>query len=170
MAKDIALRDKQLLEAAANHYSGDEMEAKFGIPAAEAIMVVRRLLASRDVWDEIEQRKLIMGSLYKVKERLEENLDEVLDEPKLLGEYTKLINSLDRMIDKQKTVTDDELRQISAAQSNKMLHLIELAYYRARDLLIAEYGNFIDLKMIDGAFREGMKQAHAEIVDDEDSV
>lgn len=158
MAKDLALRDKQLLEAAANGYSGVQLEEKFGIPAAEAVLRVKELLRSTSVFDEIEQRQLSMFSLRKVKEQIEKSGIDVAN-PKHIEAYTKNILAIDRILNNMASITDDQLTKVTEAHAKKMLQMIEAAYSFARTKLKEEYGDFIDTQVMDEAFQEGLRIA-----------
>ena len=70
MSKAVSVIDDILLKAAAGGKSGDEIEEITGIPAAQALNKVKELLASRDVWNEMEQRQLLLAELHELKESL----------------------------------------------------------------------------------------------------
>lgn len=71
----LSLRDNMLLQAAADGLSGEEMEARYGIPAAEAVLRVREILKSRDIWSELEQEQLLLADLQKLKQKIMDRVD-----------------------------------------------------------------------------------------------
>ena len=156
---DLTLRDRKLLEHAANGYSGEEMQQALGIPAAQAIVRVRELLAAKDVWDQIEQRKLLMHSMFRLKEKLETDFEIDYTKPKEVEAYNKVVNTISSMLDKQGRISEDELRIVTEVQARELLRLVEAGYQRARQLLADEYANLVDLDEIDSAFQQGMREA-----------
>ena len=52
MGKEVAALDEILLRLAANGASADEIERQTGIPAAQAVMHIKKILQSRDIWTE----------------------------------------------------------------------------------------------------------------------
>lgn len=159
---DLTLRDRKLLEHAANGYSGEEMQQALGIPAAQAIVRVRELLAAKGVWDQIEQRKLLMHSMFRLKEKLETDFEIDYTKPKEVEAYNKVVNTISSMLDKQGRISEDELAVVTRAQAREMLRLVEAGYQRARDLLLEEYGGLVDVEMLDEAFQIGMHEALSE--------
>jgi len=153
--------------AAANGWSGNEMEAKFGIPAAQALVRVREMLAERfDVFDEIEQRRLAMTSVYKLKEQIEKASVDV-DNPKAIEAYLKVIKALDDLLSKQGKISDAELEVVTKAQARALLGLIEAAYGRVREWLLDEFSGLIDGKELDTRFHEALALAATQDSDDE---
>ena len=71
MATDLSPRDVALLQAAADGMSGNDMAKEFGIPAAKAILRVKELLRSYDIWTDIERRQLLMQEIYALKNKLQ---------------------------------------------------------------------------------------------------
>jgi len=171
MAKDVerydgglTLREKQLLKAAANGWSGLEIEREYGIPAAAALVQIRELLKARNIFSDIERKQLLLFSMFSLKEQIEnEALD--LDNPRSVEAYTKVIRSLNEMLEKQTAVTEEEMAQAARAQARALLGLIEAAYGRVREWLIAEFGD--DLAQIaDEKFHEALREIAAEEEDD----
>lgn len=161
MASQLSLLDRKLLDAAAIGMTGDEMEEEFFIPAAQAVARVRQLLGQKNIWDEIEQRKLMAHSLMQRKAEIEKVTIDV-ENPKHIEAYTKLILAIDRITDKPMKISEDELQRVGQAQAKAMLQMIEMAYGRARALLAEEFP-FLDLSDADAKFREGLREAALEI-------
>ena len=152
----LSLHDRRLLDLAANGASGEEIEQSLGIPAAEAIVRVREILRSRDVWDEVEKRQLLLHSAHKLKAKIEEAFD--AEDPKKIAGYLSTLRLVGEMLDKSGRLSDEELERVTKAQAMKMLQFIEAGYSRARELLATEYPN-VELEMIDNAFHAGMREA-----------
>jgi len=162
--KELALRDRSLLEAAANGMSAVEMSEKFGMSAIEAAARVRELLAEHSIWDEIEERKLLMQSLYFMKEKIE-NFDIDLgadNAPKFVESYMKLVTTINDLLERQNRISEEEMNAISKAQARVMMEIIAKGYMKARAWLEAEYGQFVQVAELDRVFEEGMLEASYE--------
>lgn len=162
MAKNLigpSLVDRKILDLFANGYTPNEVEEETYVPAATALQRARELLASIDLWDEIEQRRLLVHSMKKVKE-LMENAD--LTEPKLAQAYTNLLIAIDKTQEKVRTISEAEMEKLAAAQARQMIRLIEMSFSHARQLLSAEYPD-VDLGKIDDAFYTGLRENTLEI-------
>lgn len=110
----LSLQDRRLIDLAANGASPEEIENSLGIPAAEAVVRVREILRSRDVWDEVERRQLLLHSAHKLKAKIEEGLD--LDSPDHVRTYLATLKMVGEMLDKSGRLTDEELERVTRAQ------------------------------------------------------
>lgn len=155
-----SLLDQELLNMAANHKSPAQMEAELDIPAAQAAVRVRELLRSTDIWSEIEERRLLLHSLYSLKSRVEDNLD--LDNPKSVEALTKILDLIGKRLDSVSSITETELDRVTTVQARKLLQLVMAATDYARDLLGQEYPSNI-LDDVDHALQEGLRRAAEEI-------
>lgn len=167
MANDVektSLRDKKLLEIAANGGNGNEMQDITGMPAAEAVLRVKEILAvHRTAYDAYERRELAMLSLLRLKAQMErEGID--TNNPKAVEGYTKLNTAIDKMSLNNEKVSDEDLNKVTEAQARKLLMLIEAAYGYARTKLKDEYGDFIDMAVLDESFQEGLRRASQDVV------
>lgn len=165
MAKETthSLRDKQLLKLAANGASGQEMFEKTGMPAAQAILRVKEMLsAGRNAYDEMEQRELTLLSLKRMKAEIEDAGIDV-ENPKHIESYTKVNLAIDRISLNKDRISDEDLQKVTEAQARKLLQLVEAAYGYARTKLKDEYGDFIDMEVLDSAFHDGLRKASQEI-------
>jgi len=152
----IALQDKRLIDLAANGLSPEEIEKQTGVPGAEVVVRIRDILRSRDIWTDLERRQLLLHSAHKLKDKVERFLQ--ADDPKSVQMYLNTLKVVSDMLDKQGTISDDEIQQVTRAQAGAMMQMIEAGYGRARELLSEEYPN-VDMAMIDMAFKEGLREA-----------
>lgn len=164
MADTISLMDKKLLELAANGATGLEMQDVTGMNAAAAVQRVKELLSvNRTAYDAFERRELAMLSLLRVKAQMErEGLD--TGNPKHVESYTKLNTAIDKMSLNNEKVSETDLNKVTEAQARKLLQLVEAAYGYARLKLKEEYGDFIDLSVIDNEFQKGLVRAATDLV------
>lgn len=164
--KALTLRDEKLLSLAANGMSGEEIAAEIGISPEAAVLRVREIISSRDVWDDVEREKLLLQDLYNLKSRLEKNLDAIVSDPKMLEGYRRTLDLLGVTLERRSKVNDSDLEKVTQAQARKMLQLIEAGYGRARQLLSAEYAD-VDTTVIDAAFLSGMNAERVKIESEE---
>lgn len=154
------LLDQELLRMAANHKSPMQMEAELDIPAAQAAVRVRELLRSTDIWTEVEERRLLVHSMYALKDRLEGGLD--IDNPKSVEAYTKLLALIGTRLDTISQITESELDRVTSAQARKLLQLVMAATEYAREVLSQEYPESV-MDEIETALQEGLRRAAEEI-------
>lgn len=159
----LTLRDDRLLRAAANGWSGEDMAAEYDITAAQAIVRVKDILASRDPWTQIEKKQLLLHSAYALKETIEAAIASVdvgsTDRSiKVVEAYIKLLKTVSEVLDKQSSITESELETITRSQARALMQLVVAGYNRARDLLAEEYPD-VDLLILDEAFQVGMREA-----------
>lgn len=155
-----SLLDEELLRCAANNMSPAQMEAELDIPAAQAAVRVRELLRSRDIWTEVEERRLLLISMYNLKAKLERNLD--IDNPKHVESLTKLLDTIGKRLDSVSAITENELDRVTSAQARKLLQLVISATEYAREVLAQEYPESI-VEDVEVAFQEGLRRAAEEI-------
>lgn len=72
MATGLSLLDKHLLDRAAQGWSPAEIAQDTGWEPEKVYARVSELLKSRSVWDDLQQRQLLMHSVFVLKGRLEE--------------------------------------------------------------------------------------------------
>lgn len=156
MAKSkLSLLDKELLREAANGWTGTQMEEEHGAPAAWCVQRVADLLEEFDIWDEIQQRKLVVKSMQRLKEQVESNFDGT--DPKMLQSLTNLLGTMEQIMSKAKPVTDAEIEKMAVAQASQIIMIVESSFTRARQLLAKQYPE-VDLGEIDAVFYEALRE------------
>lgn len=164
MGTDVtSLMDKKLLELAGNGATGLEMQEVTGMPAGQAVLRVKDLLSvNRTAYDAFERRELAMLSLLRVKAQMEKaGID--TDNPKHVEAYSKLCTAIDKMSLNNEKVSDEDLQRVTEAQARKLIQLIEMAFGFARTKLKEEYGDFVDMSVLDEAFQEGLRKASTDV-------
>lgn len=149
-----------MLDLFANGATPQEVEEETGVPAMTALARARELLASTDIWDEMEQRRLLLHSLKKIKEQVEASMDH--SDAKIIQAYSNLTNGIDRIQSSARAITDAEMEKLAMAQAQQMIRLIEMSFSHARRLLAAEYPE-VDLGRIDDVFYEALHENAGEI-------
>ncbi len=162
MAKRLSLRDQNLLSRTLRGESPAAISEETGVDPVIIVNRVKEMLDSRDVFSEIEQRRILVYGLQDLYDRAIQFMDSFEFEDggqmaKMIGSITTIIESIDRLQSAQSKISDDELERAAAAQAAKMMQLIQLSYQRARELLSEEYPE-VDLELIDGAFQEGLRE------------
>lgn len=158
----LTLSDEKLLTLAANGRSAEEIGKELGMSPERALLRVRELLKSRDAWDDIEREKLLLHSIYDLKERLQRNIDVVVSDPKMLEGYRKTLELLGQTLERRSRINDDDIEKVTRTQGLLLMRLIEAGYSKARQLLAAEYPD-VDVTLIDSAFAQGMDEARIEV-------
>lgn len=154
----VTLMDKKVLNLAANGKSAEEIAEQTGIAPETVILRVKELIGSRNVWDNVERENLLLNSIYELKEKLEDNFQAVMGDPKLLENYRKTLEMLGQRLEARSQINEADLMRVSEAHARKMISLINAGYYAARKRLSSEYPT-VDLSMIDDAFNDGMGDA-----------
>lgn len=162
-SSELALRDRRLLDGAANNMSGEELAQISGMPPAQAVTRVREILKSRDIFDEIEKKKLVLHSVYSLKAKIEDYEAQVdIKNPKAAEAYLKVLEALDKMLDKQGKVSEAEMAAAAKAQAGMMAVIITKGYMKARGWLQEEYGGLVKMDELDEIFELGMREAALE--------
>lgn len=161
-SQELTLKDHQLLQLAANGKSPIEIAEETGIAPEAVALRIRELLSSRDIWNDLEREKLLIHSIYELKTRLEKNIDTVVFDPKLLKEYRGLLDLLGQRLEARTRITDADLEKVSKAQGLRLIHVVEIAYYKAREALIRAYPD-VDLEVLDNAMNLGLQEAAMEL-------
>lgn len=152
-----ALQKNMLLQAAADGLSGEEMEEKYGIPAAQCIIIVREMLKSRDVWSDVERKRLLLVDLQDLKIKLKNQLENEHDS----GDASVLLRTLreiGNILDKQTAISDEEINRVSSVQAKELMRLILAAFEGAKQYLSAEYPD-VSLVELEEVFQTKLLEA-----------
>ena len=158
----IALLDDVLIKAAAGGKSGVELERLTGIPAAQAVVHVKQLLASRNIWTEHEQRQLLLAELNQLKEVLTENALKSgdLDTQRLL---LKTLETIGKRLDSQQQELDENLIKLTEFQQGVLLRAMDAALEFAKAQLHERYPQ-ITRGELEELVAEGLLHAKGEIM------
>jgi hypothetical protein len=151
-----------LLRAAAAGKSGEEIERLTGIPAAQAVVHVKNLLARRDVWSEVEQRQLLVHELNGLKDSLLQNAVEFKD-PVSARLLLQTLQELGRRLDSQKSSLDADVLRLSEYQQGVMLRAMDAALNFAKRELRLNYPD-VSVDELDALVGEGLLRAKAELL------
>lgn len=160
--KTLTLRDEKLLSLAANGLSGEEIAAEVGMSPEAAILRVREIISSRDVWDDVEREKLLLQDIYNLKSRLEKRFDDIVGDAKMLDGYRKTLETLGLALERRSRISDEDLAKVTEAQARVLIQLVNAGYQAARAALVEEYPD-VDVKVIDAKFSEGLEIAAYEL-------
>lgn len=165
MAREVALIDDLLLRAAAGGKSGEELERATGIPAAQAVQHVKHLLASRDIWSQVEQQQLLLAELQELKESLQESAIRQgdADSARLL---LKTLETIGKRLDAQKLDVSEAMLRLSEYQSRVMIRAMDSALNFAKGQLAEQYPD-VDVVKLDELVADGLQRAKYEIMEEE---
>lgn len=167
MSKEVALLDDLLIKAAAGGKSGDEIERLTGIPAAQAVLHVKQLLATRDIWTEQEQRQLLLTELHELKDSLSHHAIKAGD-PDSARLLLKTLEVIGRRLDSQQQVLDENMIKLSQFQERVLLRAMDTALNFAKEQLGERYPD-ITKSELEELVADGLQKAKYEIVEDEHS-
>ena len=159
---ELTLLDDRLLQLAANGKSANEISEELSISPEKAVLRIREILGSRDIWSDLEREKLLMHSIYGIKEKLESNINTVTWDDKLLKQYLTLLDLLGKRLEARTKINEADLEKVSRAQGLRLIKLVEMGYYKARGLLAEQYPE-VDLVAIDAAMSDGLEEAALEL-------
>lgn len=158
---ELTLADDKLLKLAANGKSPNEIATETGMAPEKAVIRIREILNSRSLWSAAEQEQLLLHSIYDIKNRMEARIDAITGDPKLLKEYRGFLDLLGQRLSERTKINQADLDRVSRAQGMKLVHIVELAYYKARAELAQLYPN-VDLRAIDAVMQNGLEEAALE--------
>lgn len=161
---EVSLLDETLLRAAAAGKSGEEIERLTGIPAAQAVVHVKNLLARRDVWSDVERRQLLIHELNELKGSLQQNAVEFKD-PVSARLLLQTLSELGRRLDAQQVQVDEQVLRLSEFQQGILLRAMDAALGFAKRELAERYPD-VDSSVLDELVGEGLMLAKAELQDD----
>lgn len=165
MPKEVALLDDLLIKAAAGGKSGDEIERLTGIPAAQAVLHVKQLLATRDIWTEQEQRQLLLSELHELKDSLSNHAIKAGD-PDSARLLLKTLEIIGKRLDSQQQVLDENMIKLSHFQERVLLRAMDTALNFAKEQLAEKYPE-ITRSELESMVADGLQKAKYEIADDE---
>ena len=158
MAKPSLLA-RQILERTVEGETPSDIADRYGIPELEVVSTVKELLATGDVYTDLEERRMLVYKLKALLKRAESFLDytDIRTAPKLLDSANNLIKSIAEMQEKQQTISDEETRKLALQQAALIMEVVQASYQRARDLLAQEYPD-VDVQRLDTVFQTGVKE------------
>jgi hypothetical protein len=163
--KEVALLDEMLIKAAAGGKSGVEMERLTGIPAAQAVVHVKQILSTRDIWTEQEQRQLLLTELHELKESLAPHAIQAGD-PESARLLLKTLETIGKRLDSQQSVIDENMIKLSHFQEKVLLRAMDTALNFAKEQLQERYPD-ITRSELESLVADGLQKAKYEIMEDE---
>lgn len=138
MSREVNVLDEILLRLAASGASGQEMERQAGVPAAQAIMHVKRMLESRDVWTELERRQLLLYELNELKDSLKQNALDVKD-PQHARLLLQTLTAIAQRLDSEKNKLDVDVLKVTEHQAKAMGRAFDIALDHVKLSLLTKY-------------------------------
>jgi hypothetical protein len=163
--REVALLDEMLIKAAAGGKSGAEMERLTGIPAAQAVVHVKQILSTRDIWTEQEQRQLLLTELHELKESLAPHAIQAGD-PESARLLLKTLETIGKRLDSQQSVLDENMIKLSHFQEKVLLRAMDTALNFAKEQLQERYPD-ITRSELEALVADGLQKAKYEIMEDE---
>jgi pantothenate synthetase len=138
MGKEVAALDEILLRLAANGASADEIERQTGIPAAQAVMHIKKILQSRDIWTEFERRQLLLRELNELKESMRQNALEMKD-PQSARLLLQTLQTIATRLDSEQKQLDVDIVKVTEHQAKVMGRAFDVALEHVKKELTAKF-------------------------------
>lgn len=159
-AQTLTLLDKRLLDLAAQGASPEEMAEDTGLPggAQEAYQRVTGILRQRSIWNEVEQRQLLLHSAYALKAQLEKWIvDQGRYTKDQVTSYIQTLKLLSEVLEKHTKATENQVEAMVDGHKAYMIGLVEKLSVAAIDALHKEHPE-LTASDIDAAFQEAMSK------------
>jgi hypothetical protein len=160
-SNEISLLDDTLIHLAASGASGEEIELKTGIPAAQAIDHVKQLMKKRDIWTEVEQRQLLLFELNELKDSLRLSAVQ-LNDPEAGRLMLKTLELIGKRLDSEKGKINDQVLRLSEFQQRILLKAMDAALDYAKKQLAERYPD-VSRSDLEELVAEGLYRAKAQI-------
>lgn len=161
MAKDSAVLDEILLRLAANGASAEQIERETGIPAAQAVMHIKRLLQSRDIWTEFERRQLLIKELNELKDAMRSSAVDMKD-PQSARLMLQTLQTIAQRLDSEKNQLDVDIVKITDHQAKVMGRAFDVALDHIKGELVKKHPEIMRTE-IDKLAQEGLTKAKYEL-------
>ena len=162
MAQGLSLLDKHYLDRAAQGWSPAEIAKDTGTEPEHVYARVSMLLRSRDAWTEIQQRQLLMHSIFSLKERLEDWLNSDNFDKDRVSTYLSTLRLISEALEKNAKLTDGQVEAVVTAHKQYMLGMLHRLSVAVVDELHIQHPQ-IDASVVDGIFTEVLaKERNAE--------
>ena len=162
VASVLALQDKHLLDRAALGWSPAEIAADTGMEPIDAYNKVTALLQSRDLWDEIQKRQLLLHSVYTLKSKLENWLDDEIFDKDKVASYLQTLRLIGDTLERNTKATEGQVEAVVEAHKGFMLGMLQRLSVAVVDRVHEKYPT-IEMEEIDGIFTEVISAERANV-------
>ena len=160
-SNEVSLLDDTLIHLAASGASGEEMQMKTGIPAAQAVDHVKNLMKRRDIWTRLEQQQLLLMELNELKDSLRLNAVQLQD-PEAGRLLVKTLELIGKRLDAQQKDVSDQVLKLSEFQQKTLLKAMDIALNYAKQNLSERYPD-VPREELDELVAEGLYKAKAQL-------
>lgn len=157
MSKEVNVLDEILLRLAASGASGQEMERQSGVPAAQAVMHVKKMLEGRDIWTELERRQLLLYELNELKDSLKQNALEIKD-PQHARLLLQTLTTIGARLDSENKKLDVDFQKVTEHQAQVMGRAFDIALEHMKKELLRQFPE-VSKNEIDRLAAEGLVKA-----------
>jgi len=157
MPKEVAALDEILLRLAANGASAEEIERQTAIPAAQAVMHIKKILQSRDIWTEFERRQLLLRELNELKESMRQNALEMKD-PQSARLLLQTLQTIAQRLDSEQKQLDVDIVKVTEHQAKVMGRAFDIALTHMKNELMKLYPD-VSRGELDSIAQEGLIKA-----------
>jgi hypothetical protein len=161
MSKEVNVLDEILLRLAASGASGQEMERQSGIPAAQAVMHIKKMLEGRDIWTELERRQLLLYELNELKDSLKQNAIDLKD-PQHARILLQTLTTIGQRLDSENKKLDVDFQKVTEHQAQMMGRAFDIALEHMKKELLREFPD-VSKGHLDRLAAEGLLKAKYEL-------
>lgn len=104
----LSVHDETLVKLAAQGATPEELSVRTGMPAAQAVIRVKEILASKNVWTFIEQQQLLLEDIQRLKTEVFGYVNEAVANPDLLKAMVSILQLIGDRLDRVKALVDEE--------------------------------------------------------------
>lgn len=161
MSKEVAVLDEILLRLAANGSSAEEIERETGIPAAQAVMHIKKILQSKDIWTDFERRQLLLRELNELKDSMRQNALELKD-PQSARLLLQTLQTIAQRLDSEQKQLDVDIIKVTEHQAKVMGRAFDIALMHVKQELLKSHPELSKAEL-DSLAQEGLIKAKYEL-------
>ena len=153
----IDLRDRHILDKAASGWSPEEIARDTGMDAMVVYTRISELLKSKSVWDEMQQRQLLLHSVYSLKSKLETWLEDAHFDKDKVTSYLQTLRLISDTLERNTKATEGQMEAVVEAHKIFLLGMLQRLSVSVVDRIHDRYP-LIEMEEIDGIFTEVISQ------------
>lgn len=157
----MSVHDETLVKLAAQGATPDELSARTGMPAAQAVIRVKEILASKNVWTFIEQQQLLLEDIQRLKTEVFGFVSDAVANPDLLKAMISILQLIGDRLDRVKALVDEEDEKQTKRQA-KMIGEFFMGVWEPVRERLAKQHTAREIREIDELFYKSVEDTVAD--------
>lgn len=157
----LSVHDETLVKLAAQGATPEELSLRTGMPAAQAVIRVKEILASKNVWTFIEQQQLLLEDIQRLKTEVFGYVNEAVANPDLLKAMVSILQLIGDRLDRVKALVDEEDEKQTKRQAKMIGEFFMSVWEPVRDKLAKKHTTK-ELQEIDELFYQSVEDTVAD--------